>query len=166
LARISGVDIPNNKRSEIGLTYIYGIGRTTANKILATAGIDKNKKVGDLTDDELANIRKVIESQCTVEGALRTERMMNIKRLMEIGSYRGMRHRRSLPVHGQRTRTNARTRKGPRKTIANKKKAVERRISDWLKRLKRLKRQKRLKNPQQQRRPRPVLRQEPPPLPP
>jgi len=124
LARISGVDIPNNKRSEIGLTYIYGIGRTSANKILVAAGIDKNKKVADLTDDELASIRKVIETQFTVEGALRTERMMNIKRLMEIGAYRGLRHRRGLPVHGQRTRTNARTRKGPRKTIANKKKAV------------------------------------------
>ena len=124
MARISGVDIPNNKRSEIGLTYIYGIGRTSANKILVAAGIDKNKKVADLTDDELASIRKVIETQFTVEGALRTERMMNIKRLMEIGAYRGLRHRRGLPVHGQRTRTNARTRKGPRKTIANKKKAV------------------------------------------
>lgn len=124
MARISGVDIPNNKRSEIGLTYIYGIGRTSANKILAAAGIDKNKKVADLTDDELASIRKVIENRFTVEGALRTERMMNVKRLMEIGAYRGLRHRRGLPVHGQRTRTNARTRKGPRKTIANKKKAV------------------------------------------
>lgn len=124
MARIAGVDIPNNKRSEIGLTYIYGIGRTSAQKILKKANIDFNKKVADLTDDDLTVIRKIIETEHTVEGALRTERMMSIKRLMEIGAYRGLRHRRGLPVRGQRTRTNARTRKGPRKTIANKKKAV------------------------------------------
>ena len=124
MARIAGVDIPNNKRAEIGLTYIFGIGRTSSNKILKKANIDVNKKVADLTDDELTQIRKIIETEFTVEGALRTERMMSIKRLMEIGSYRGLRHRRGLPVRGQRTRTNARTRKGPRKTIANKKKAA------------------------------------------
>ncbi len=124
MARIAGVDIPNNKRSEIGLTYIYGIGRTGAKKILKKANIDVNKKVADLTDDDLTSIRKIIETEFTVEGALRTERMMSIKRLMEIGAYRGLRHRRGLPVRGQRTRTNARTRKGPRKTIANKKKAA------------------------------------------
>ena len=110
MARIAGVDIPNNKRSEIGLTYIYGIGRTGANKILKEANIDVNKKVADLTDDELTTIRKIIETKFTVEGALRTERMMSIKRLMEIGAYRGLRHRRGLPVRGQRTKTNARTR--------------------------------------------------------
>ena len=124
MARIAGVDIPNNKRAEIGLTYIFGIGRTSSNKILKKANIDVNNKVADLTDDELTQIRKIIETEFTVEGALRTERMMSIKRLMEIGSYRGLRHRRGLPVRGQRTRTNARTRKGPRKTIANKKKAA------------------------------------------
>jgi small subunit ribosomal protein S13 len=124
LARIAGVDIPNNKRSEIGLTYIYGIGRTSANKILKQLNISPDKKVGELTDEEVANIRKILETQYMIEGALRTERMMAIKRLVDIQCYRGLRHRRGLPVRGQRTRTNARTRKGPRKTIANKKKAV------------------------------------------
>ena len=124
MARIAGVDIPNNKRAEIGLTYIFGIGRTSAVKILGKANIDVNKRVADLTEDELTNIRRIIETEFQVEGALRTERMMNIKRLIEIGAYRGLRHRRGLPVRGQRTRTNARTRKGPAKTIANKKKAV------------------------------------------
>jgi small subunit ribosomal protein S13 len=124
LARIAGVDIPNNKRCEIGLTYIHGIGKARSQKILTTSKIDYNKRVADLTEDELTSIRKIIESEFPVEGALRTERMMNIKRLVEIGAYRGLRHRRGLPVNGQRTKTNARTRKGPRKTIANKKKAV------------------------------------------
>ncbi|MBL8028120.1 MAG: 30S ribosomal protein S13 [Fibrobacteres bacterium] len=124
MARIAGVDIPNNKRSEIGLTYIHGIGKTRSRKILSASNIDFNKRVADLTEDELTSIRKIIESEFPVEGALRTERMMNIKRLIEIGAYRGLRHRRGLPVNGQRTKTNARTRKGPRKTIANKKKAV------------------------------------------
>jgi small subunit ribosomal protein S13 len=124
LARIAGVDLPNNKRVEIGLTYIYGVGRTGAKKIIEEAKIDPYRKVVDLTEEDLAAIRRILEQRFTVEGALRTERMMNIKRLMEIGCYRGVRHRRGLPVHGQRTKTNARTRKGPRKTIANKKKAA------------------------------------------
>jgi len=124
VARIAGIDIPNNKRAEIGLTYVYGIGRTSAVSILKKANIDVNKRVADLTEEELTTIRRIIETEYQVEGALRTERMMNIKRLIEIGAYRGLRHRRGLPVRGQRTRTNARTRKGPRKTIANKKKAV------------------------------------------
>jgi len=124
LARIAGVDIPNNKRAEVGLTYIYGVGRTSANKILKSLAISPDKRIGELTEDEIANIRKILESQFSVEGTLRTERMMNIKRLIDIQCYRGLRHRRGLPVRGQRTRTNARTRKGPRKTIANKKKAV------------------------------------------
>ncbi len=124
MARIAGVDIPNNKRSEVGLTYIHGIGRSVSRKILSSAKINFDKRVADLTEDELTSIRRIIEAEYTVEGALRTERMMNIKRLVEIGAYRGLRHRRGLPVNGQRTKTNARTRKGPRKTIANKKKAV------------------------------------------
>ena len=123
MARVAGVEIPNKKRSEIGLTYIYGIGRSSARKILADAAIDVNKKVGDLSEEELDKIRKIIENGYTVEGNQRSAMRMNIKRLMDIGCYRGLRHRRSLPVRGQRTRTNARTRKGPRKTIANKKKA-------------------------------------------
>lgn len=120
MARILGIDIPNNKRVEISLTYIYGIGKSRSQEILAKAEIDKNKKVSDLSEEELATIRK-IASEYLIEGDLRREVAMNIKRLMEIGSYRGMRHRRSLPVRGQRTKSNARTRKGPRKTVANKK---------------------------------------------
>ena len=122
MARISGVDLPNAKRVEIGLTYIYGIGRTTSNKVLAEAGIDPNTRVKDLTDDEVRKISEVIEAQCTVEGELRREVAMNIKRLQEIGCYRGIRHRKGLPVRGQKTKTNARTRKGPKKTVAGKKK--------------------------------------------
>ena len=125
MARVAGVDIPNNKRSEIALTYIYGIGRTSACKILNKAGIDLNAKVKELSEDQLDAIRKVIDQEYPTEGALRTEVRMNIKRLMDIGCFRGLRHRKSLPVRGQRTRTNARTRKGPRKTIANKKKATK-----------------------------------------
>jgi len=124
MARIAGIDLPKNKRGEIGLTYIYGIGRPTANKILAEAGIDKNKKVGEWTDEEAAIIRAIIAEKYKIEGALRGEIQMNIKRLMDIGCYRGLRHRKGLPVRGQRTRTNARTRKGKRKTVANKKKAA------------------------------------------
>lgn len=120
MARILGVDIPNNKRVEISLTYIFGIGRSTSQKILEKAKIDKNKRVSQLSEEELATIRK-IASQYQIEGDLRREVAMNIKRLMEIGSYRGLRHRKSLPVRGQRTKSNARTRKGPRKTVANKK---------------------------------------------
>lgn len=120
MARILGVDIPNNKRVEISLTYIYGIGKSRSNEILAKANIDKNKKVSALSEEELATIRK-IASEYLIEGDLRREVAMNIKRLMEIGSYRGIRHRRGLPVRGQRTKSNARTRKGPRKTVANKK---------------------------------------------
>lgn len=123
MARVAGVEIPNNKRSEIALTYIYGIGRSSALAILAKAKIDPNKKVKDLSEDELDQIRRIIESEYETEGTLRAEVRMNIKRLMDIGCYRGIRHRKSLPVRGQRTRTNARTRKGPRKTIANKKKS-------------------------------------------
>ncbi len=124
MARIAGVDLPKNKRGEIGLTYIYGIGRPTANKILAEAGVDKNKKVGEWTDEEAAAIRAIIADKYKVEGALRGEIQLNIKRLMDIACYRGLRHRKGLPVRGQRTRTNARTRKGKRKTVANKKKAA------------------------------------------
>jgi small subunit ribosomal protein S13 len=122
VARISGVDIPNNKRSEIALTYIYGIGRVSASAILKKAGIDPAKKAGDLSDDEIGKLRRVIESGYQVEGDLRAQTSINIKRLVDIGCYRGLRHRKGLPVRGQRTKTNARTRKGPRKTIANKKK--------------------------------------------
>jgi len=124
VARIAGVDLPKKKRAEIGLTYIYGIGHTTARSILTKAGVDLNKKVGDLTDDEVSKIRGIITSDYKVEGALRTEVQMNIKRLMDIGCYRGLRHRKGLPVRGQRTRTNARTRKGRRKTVAGKKKVA------------------------------------------
>ncbi len=120
MARIFGVDIPNDKRVVISLTYVYGIGRPTAQKILKEANISEDRRVKDLSKDELATIRKVA-SKYTIEGDLRREVAMDIKRLMEIGSYRGIRHRRGLPVRGQRTKTNARTRKGPRKTVANKK---------------------------------------------
>ncbi len=125
MARIAGVDLPKNKRSEIGLTYIYGIGRSTAQSILDKAKIDYNKKVAELTDEEVASIRSNIQSDVKVEGALRSETQMNIKRLTDIGCYRGLRHRKGLPVRGQRTRTNARTRKGKRRTVAGKKKALE-----------------------------------------
>ena len=124
MARIAGIDLPKKKRSEIGLTYIFGIGRTTARNILGKAGVDLNKRVGDLTDDEVAKIRGIITSDYKVEGALRSEVQMNIKRLMDIGCYRGIRHRKGMPVRGQRTRTNARTRKGKRKTVAGRKKAA------------------------------------------
>jgi small subunit ribosomal protein S13 len=124
MARIAGVDLPPNKRIEIGLTYIYGIGRSQANKILGASGVSPNTKVRELNDDEINKIRKVIEEQHRVEGDLRKEISFNIKRLMEIGSYRGLRHRRGLPVRGQRTHTNARTRKGPRRgAIAVRRKA-------------------------------------------
>jgi small subunit ribosomal protein S13 len=124
MARISGVDLPARKRVEIGLTYIYGIGRTRAKSILFRAGVDFNKKVLDLTEDEVSKIRTILENEGAIEGDLRKETTMNIKRLIEMGAYRGLRHRRSLPVNGQRTHTNARTRKGPRRgTVANKKKA-------------------------------------------
>ncbi|MBR5294249.1 MAG: 30S ribosomal protein S13 [Oscillospiraceae bacterium] len=122
MARIAGIDLPREKRIEIGLTYIYGIGATRAKEILAKTGIDADIRVKDLTDDQEAQLREVIEHQYLIEGDLRRSVAMNIKRLSEIGCYRGLRHRRGLPVHGQRTKTNARTRKGPKKTIANKKK--------------------------------------------
>ncbi len=122
MARISGVDLPREKRIEIGLTYIYGIGRTSSNRILAQANVNPDTRVRDLTDDEVARIRDVIDSTMMVEGDLRREVAMNIKRLQEIGCYRGIRHRKSLPVRGQKTKTNARTRKGPKRTVANKKK--------------------------------------------
>ncbi len=123
MARISGIDLPRNKRGEIGLTYIYGVGRATAQSILTQAGIDLNKKVQDWSDDELSAIRTIINDNIKVEGALRSEVQLNIKRLMDIGCYRGLRHRKGLPVRGQRTKNNSRTRKGKRKTVANKKKA-------------------------------------------
>ena len=122
MARIAGIDLPREKRIEIGLTYIYGIGATRAKEILEKTGIDPDIRVKDLTDDQEAQLREVIEKNYIIEGDLRRETAMNIKRLSEIGCYRGLRHRRGLPVHGQRTKTNARTRKGPKKTIANKKK--------------------------------------------
>ena len=122
MARIAGVDLPREKRIEIGLTYIYGIGRTSANRILEAANVDPNTRVRDITDEEVKRISAVIDETQTVEGDLRREIAMNIKRLQEIGCYRGIRHRKSLPVRGQKTKTNARTRKGPRKTVANKKK--------------------------------------------
>ena len=122
MARISGVDLPREKRVEIGLTYIYGIGRTSSNRILAEAGVNPDTRVKDLTDDEVKKIAAVVADTQVVEADLRREIAMNIKRLQEIGCYRGVRHRRSLPVRGQKTKTNARTRKGPRKTVANKKK--------------------------------------------
>ncbi len=117
MARIAGVDLPRNKRVEIGLTYIYGIGRYSSNKILREAGVDPDKRVKDLTESEIAALREIIDREYVVEGDLRREVQMNIKRLIEIGSYRGLRHRRNLPVRGQRTRTNARTKRGPRKTV-------------------------------------------------
>ena len=122
MARISGVDLPREKRVEIGLTYIYGIGRTSADKILAAANVNPDTRVRDLTDDEVRRISEIINADYTVEGDLRREIAMNIKRLQEIGCYRGIRHRKGLPVRGQKTKTNARTRTGPRKTVANKKK--------------------------------------------
>lgn len=125
MARIVGVDIPDNKRGEIALTYIFGIGRSTAVKVLEQAKVDKNIKVKDWTDDQMAEIRTVINDDFKVEGELRSEVQMNIKRLMDIGCYRGIRHRIGLPLRGQSTKNNARTRKGRRKTIANKKKAVK-----------------------------------------
>lgn len=124
MARIAGIDLPKNKHGEIGLTYIFGIGRTTANKILTAVGIDPAKKVSTWTDEEIALLRQEIDKYKT-EGTLRSEIQINIKRLMDIGCYRGIRHRRGLPAHGQRTRTNARTRKGRKKTVAGKKKAVK-----------------------------------------
>jgi small subunit ribosomal protein S13 len=125
MARIAGIDLPKNKRGEIGLTYIYGIGRTTAQKILTTCGIDWSKKVSEWNDEELNAIRKHITESLTIEGELRSERQLNIKRLLDIGCYRGLRHRKGLPVRGQRTRTNSRTRKGKRKTVAGKKKVTK-----------------------------------------
>jgi small subunit ribosomal protein S13 len=122
LARIAGVDLPREKRVEIGLTYIFGIGRTRSNEILAKTGVSPDTRIRDLTDDEISKLRDIIEKEYTVEGDLRRETALNIKRLMEIGCYRGRRHRIGLPVRGQRTKTNARTRKGPKKTVANKKK--------------------------------------------
>ena len=122
MARIAGIDLPKDKRVEIGLTYIYGIGRTSANKILAEAGISPDVRVKDLTEADEAKLREIIGHSYTVEGDLRRDVAMDIKRLTEIGCYRGMRHRRGLPVRGQRSKTNARTRKGPKRTVANKKK--------------------------------------------
>jgi small subunit ribosomal protein S13 len=122
MARISGVDLPRDKRVEIALTYIFGIGKPTSQKILASTGINPDTRVRDLTEDELARLRETIDKEQKVEGDLRREIALNIKRLIEIGCYRGVRHRRGLPVRGQRSKTNARTRKGPRRTVANKKK--------------------------------------------
>ncbi len=122
MARIAGVNIPPQKRVEIGLTYIYGIGRSTSNRILAVVGVDPNTKVRDLTEEEIVRLREAIDREATVEGDLRRERSQNIKRLMDIGCYRGIRHRRGMPVNGQRTRTNARSRKGPKKTVGGKRK--------------------------------------------
>ncbi len=124
MARIAGVDLPKNKRVVIGLTSIYGIGKSLSQRILKSAEVNENKKVADLTDDEVNKLRNIITSEIKVEGSLKTEIQTNIKRLMDIGSYRGKRHRRGLPVRGQRTKTNARTRKGKRKTVAGKKKAA------------------------------------------
>lgn len=125
MARIAGIDLPKNKQGEIGLTYIFGIGRSTAQKILILAGVDRYKKVQDWTDDEQNRIRTIINDNFKIEGALRSEVQMNIKRLMDIGCYRGIRHRIGLPVRGQSTKNNARTRKGRKKTVANKKKATK-----------------------------------------
>ena len=125
MARISGIDLPKDKKVEIGLTYIFGIGRASAVEILEKAGIDPNLRIRDLSDADVQKLRGVIEKEYRVEGALRTEVAMNIKRLMDIGSYRGIRHRRGLPVRGQRTHTNARTKKGPRRAIAGKKKVTK-----------------------------------------
>jgi small subunit ribosomal protein S13 len=124
MARIAGVDLPREKRIEIGLTYIFGIGRSTSNQILKKAGVNPSTRVHELSDGDVARLRGVIEKEHKVEGALRSEVNMNIKRLMDIGCYRGLRHRRGLPVHGQRTHTNARTKKGPRRAIPGKKKAL------------------------------------------
>ena len=125
MARIAGIDLPNRKRVEIGLTYIYGIGRTRSRSLLHRAGVSQDKKISELSEDEVNRLRTLIENEGAIEGDLRKEVSMNVKRLMEMGSYRGLRHRRGLPVRGQRTHTNARTRKGPRKgTIANKKKSA------------------------------------------
>ncbi len=125
MARIAGVDLPKNKRVEIGLTYILGIGRSSSNRILEKSEIDPNKKTDDLSESEVNSIRQVIDNEYKVEGELRSEVSMNIKRLMDLGSYRGLRHRRSLPVHGQRTSTNARTRKGPKRAAVKKKGGVK-----------------------------------------
>jgi len=125
MARIAGIDLPKNKRGEIGLTYIFGVGRSRATDILVAAKVDVNKRVKDWDDDELSRIRTEVNENYTIEGALRSETQMNIKRLMDIGCYRGIRHRSGLPLRGQRTKNNARTRKGKRKTVANKKKAVK-----------------------------------------
>lgn len=125
MARIAGVDIPDNKRGEIALTYIFGIGKSSAQKILAKAGVDPDKKVSDWNDDESGAIRTIISENHKVEGVLKSEVQLSIKRLMDIGCYRGLRHRKGLPVRGQHTKNNARTRKGKRKTVANKKKAVK-----------------------------------------
>ena len=125
MARIAGIDLPRNKRGEIGLTYIFGIGKATAQRILNTADISYDVKVEEWTDDQLAAIRGLINDEIKVEGALRSEVQLNIKRLMDIGCYRGLRHRKGLPVRGQRTKNNSRTRKGKRKTVANKKKATK-----------------------------------------
>ena len=125
MARIAGVDLPKNKRVEIALTYIFGIGRKSSQDILSKAEIDFNKRVSQLNDDEVSKIRNIIQADFKTEGALRTETQLNIKRLMDIGCYRGLRHRKGLPVRGQRTRTNSRTRKGKRKTVAGKKKAAD-----------------------------------------
>ncbi len=123
MARIAGVDLPREKRIEVGLTYIYGIGHSTARDILAETGVNGDLRVSQLSDDDVNRLRRVIENHYKVEGSLRTENLMNVKRLIDIGCYRGMRHRRGLPVRGQRTHTNARTRKGPRRAVAGKKKA-------------------------------------------
>jgi small subunit ribosomal protein S13 len=126
MARISGINIPLNKRVEIGLTYIYGIGRSRSNELLAKVGVEPDRKVRDLTEEEVVKLRELIDSDLTVEGDLRRERSQNVKRLQEIGCYRGLRHRRGLPVHGQNTKTNARTRKGPKRMqVAGKKKAAK-----------------------------------------
>jgi len=125
MARIAGIDLPNNKRGEIGLTYIYGIGRSTARKVLTEAGIDFDTKVSEWNDDQLTSIRNILTDKYKLEGSLRSEVQLNIKRLMDIGSYRGIRHRVGLPVRGQTTKNNARTRKGKRKTVANKKKVTK-----------------------------------------
>ena len=125
MARIAGVDLPKNKRGVIGLTYVFGLGKTSAQKILDKAGIDHDKKVQEWNDDEIVSIRRIIADDYKVEGALRSEIQLNIKRLLDIGCYRGLRHRKGLPLRGQRTQTNARTRKGKRKTVAGKKKATK-----------------------------------------
>lgn len=125
MARIVGVDLPRNKRGEVGLTYIYGVGRSTAQKVLDEAGVDRNAKVQEWTDDQINDIRRILNDNYRLEGELRSETQLNIKRLMDIGCYRGVRHRLGLPVRGQSTKNNARTRKGRKKTVANKKKATK-----------------------------------------